>query len=1162
MSTLHLHLLGTFDIRCDDEALLLPPTLKAQSLLAYLALHRDRPQPRQRLAGLFWGDRPERKARHSLATALWLIRRCFPHEQVILSDPHTVQFDPHTALWLDVEEFEHRASEEDLSSLQAAADLYRGDLLDGFYDDWIISERYRLEALYLDVLARLMAAYETAGNHEAALAAALRLLDKDLLREDAHRLAMRAYCRLGQRNAALEQYRRSREIVQAELGTEPMAETTELYQAILEGRFEIEEVLEAVPAAAPHEMPARPARTPLDAVAASPLVGREEELTFLQRCWQEAQAGQGRLLLIGGEAGVGKSRLIQEFADRLRWQGTRVLWGRCYQFERLLPYQPIAEALQSALPTLTPDLASNMPAWVLGEVARLTPEVLELPAPAQHEGRPALQLPPAIRSDQERARLFDGVARFLMELSRHGALLIVLEDLHWATETTLQLLHYLVRHLSGHPVLLLGSHRTEEIGLQHPFRKLKEELSRQGLVELLPLPPLSAQAVEELVVEMSGAGEAVVPLARRLHRKTEGNPFFIVETVKALFETGVLRLEQDAWQGDFARLSEADLPLPAGVSEIIRGRVRRLDDDSRAMLGQAAVIGREFDFDVLNALRGEAEEATLTVIERLLRHRLIAEGTGAMGRDYAFTHHLIQEVIYADLPQRRRQHMHGRVAEVIQEIYAVEAETLAGELAFHFRQGRRPAEALAWMEQAAAQARQRYAIEEAVAYYGQALALTREVQAGPERESALLRGRAEAHLLGSAFDQARADLEEALALAKQTGDERAQAESLLLLADLHAQVGEFDVTVVAARQAHTLAEACRDERLAGIALRFEGQGLYFQGQSRRAIACAERACESLAQAGAIEEEGWGHVLLATTHLDLLGEFDAAHRHLSMAHNLFEESGCIHGRILADHIAGNAFLREGDYQSAVEQYARAVADARRIGHSAQEAVELAHLAISQAQLGDLDAAERDARACRDLSRRLGMTLWEAYGTYWLGHVAHERGDLAAARKLMEESLSLATQSGYHIGMAFTKSHLSHLHRDLGTPSDLRQALTYAEAACELACQVGSPVEQMRALSNQAMAHLALGRLAQALSLSEQAVALAGQASAEDFSQELLFNHARVLRANGQTEAARRYLDQAHAELMNKAARIRDPRLKRSFLENVHVNREILAAFEAI
>ena len=763
MSTLRLYFLGTLDIRHDDQQLPKPPTLKSQSLLAYLILHRQRPQPRDRLVGLFWGDRPERKARRSLSTALWHIRRCLPHEGLILSDPQAAQFDPQSDLWLDVQEFEAQVSRDDTASLQSAVALYRDDFLDGFYDDWIINERYRLGTLFLDALARLMGRHERKGEHQAALAIATRLLGHDPLREDAHRLAVRAYCRLGQRNAALEQYRSCREVVLEELGAEPMVETTELFQAILEGRIEIGRVpIAPIPVVKP-SVPS--GRSPLDVIAPSKLVGREQEMAFLHQCWQRAQAGQGGLALISGEAGVGKTRLVEEFANRLRWQGVRVLWGRCYEFERLLPYQPIAEAVRTVLRTLTPDELASFPAWTLGEVARLVPEVSEI--------QPGLGATPSPEGDQEEARLFAGLARLLAELSSRGAILIVLEDLHWASESTLGLIHYLARHLADHPVLTVGTLRPEEVRLEHPLFDLRRRLTREGLARPLRLPRLSPEAVEAMVVEMSGAGEAVLSLAERLYQETEGNPFFLMEIVKALFETKVVYLEEGTWQGDFARISEGELPLPASVSEAIQARAQRLEEDAQEALRLAAVLGREFDFDLLHAVWGRGEEATLEALDDMLRHRLIDEGTGAMGRDYAFTHHKIQEAIHAGMPRRRQQHAHARVGAAMETLYGSEAEALAGELAFHFEQARQldkrlTEKAITYLLLAGDRARTLYALQEAIDHYQQALALLKQ-QGEYERAARTLMKLGLTYHTAFDFPQARQTYQESFALWQRAG---------------------------------------------------------------------------------------------------------------------------------------------------------------------------------------------------------------------------------------------------------------------------------------------------------------------------------------------------------------------------------------------------------
>lgn len=725
MSPLQLFLLGPLDIRCGGEQLPRPPTLKSQSLLAYLALHRQSPLPRERLAGLFWADRPERRARRSLTTALWHVRQCLPKDDGLLSDSHTVQLNPRMELWLDAAEFESLVSRGDLPSLESAVALYQGDLMDGFYDDWVVGERYRIQALYSEALARLMAGLEARGAYSQALGTGMRLLHHDPLREDAYQLTMRAYCRLGQRNAALEQYRRCHEVVEQELNAEPMVETKELYQAILDGHFEVGSVIEAVaPATAHVELPPRPGQDPFDPIARSPLVGRDAEMAFLQDCFEGVRSGNGCLVLVDGEAGVGKTRLMEEFADRLRWQGVRVLWGRCYEFERVLPYQPLSEALQTVLSSMAATELESLAPRMLVELSRLVPELLErLPRLDAHAS-----LPP----DQEQPRLFEGVAQFLAGLSASSTLAVVLDDLHWATESTLEMVHYLVRHLSDQRLLIVGTLRPEAAGPDSLLGAFQRHLGREERLHSLPLAPLTPQAVEAMVVGMSGSGDAVVPLARRLFTETEGNPFFLVESVKGLFEAGMLSLEGGSWGGDFLRVSAADLPLPTGVREVILDRVRRLDRDSRQALRVAAVLGREFDSDLLAATWNKGEDATLEALDVLLRRGLIGEGSGILGRDYTFHHHMIRETVYARIPLRQRQHLHARAGKAMESLYSSNLAAMAGELAFHFDQGRHAdnslaPEAVAYLLSSGDQARLAYAHREAIDYYLRALALQKEL---------------------------------------------------------------------------------------------------------------------------------------------------------------------------------------------------------------------------------------------------------------------------------------------------------------------------------------------------------------------------------------------------------------------------------------------------
>ena len=737
---LQVRCLGRLSLRCCEAPegaasdLPLPATLKAQSLLAYLVAHRDRPQGRDHLAEIFWGDRPEHNARRSLATALWQIRRCLPGDDFLLADTANVQLNPHRAFWLDVAEFEKlartRIAPAHVSALQQAVALYRGEFLDGFYDDWVLSERYRLESLYCHALAGLMAAREAFGEHEAVLAVALRLLEQDSLREDAHRAAMRAYCRLGQRQAALAQYGRCQEMLRAELGIEPMAETLALRQAIVEGRL----------ACAPGTTVAAPAppqrrelaRHPLDAAGQIPLVGREQELAFLADGWQAALRGECSLLLVSGEAGVGKTRLVQEFADQQRWLGSRVLAGRCYEFERLLPYQPVTEVLRSLPPAVVAAVSATLPEWVIAQVARLAPDIF---------GRePALSgtntAPQGVQGEAQE-RLFEAVSRFLAQLAGQTPLLLVLEDLHWATDSTLQLLHYLARAVVAQPVLIVGTLRPEAIPPAHPLATLGRRLERDGLARRLHLPRLSAAAVASLIDRMSGDGSAIGPLAERLYRETEGNPFYLTETVKALFEQGAIRVEAGAWRADYAALGRGRLPLPASVSETIAARVGRLSDEAQDAVRVAAVAGREFDFDLLREAWGKGEEATLAALDDLLRQRLVTEAVGTAGSDYAFTHHKIQEVVYEGLPRHRRLYLHGQVGLALERSLRANAGTV--ELAWHFEQARQldaglTGKATTYLLQAGRQAERQSANREALSYYQRGLDILHSLPETPLRQ--------------------------------------------------------------------------------------------------------------------------------------------------------------------------------------------------------------------------------------------------------------------------------------------------------------------------------------------------------------------------------------------------------------------------------------------
>ncbi len=357
------------------------------------------------------------------------------------------------------------------------------------------------------------------------------------------------------------------------------------------------------------------------------------------------------------------------------------------------------------------------------EIFKLVPELVS--------SYPGVIPQPVLPSNQEQARLFEGVNRFLSDLSQPNGLLMILEDLHWAADSSLELLHYLVRKLASWPILILGTCRPEELGRNHPLRTFQGELKRDGLIQDLDLKPLSLDDLEAIVSSMSGQEDAILPLSRRLYQETEGNPFFLMETIKALFENQSLCIDEGLWTGDFNRISANQFPLPANLSEAVRHRIQRLDDATREAVSIASVIGREFDFTLLKDAWGRDEEQTLRALEDLFRRRLVEEGSGSMSRDYAFTHHKIQEVIYSDIPHRQRCQVHARIGSILEHAGSEYLYENAGELAFHFYQSRDISKeysekAILFLLQAGDQARMMYAHKEASGYYNQALELLKK----------------------------------------------------------------------------------------------------------------------------------------------------------------------------------------------------------------------------------------------------------------------------------------------------------------------------------------------------------------------------------------------------------------------------------------------------
>jgi DNA-binding SARP family transcriptional activator len=712
MGRLTFRLFGGFEARRSAGPPVLPPN-KARALLAYLACTPGQPHARDQIAALLWGDKEEKQARHSLRQVISAIRKAFPDEspECLLLEADTIALEP-SAMEVDVAAFDQFVSDGSPSALEQAAAIYRGDFLAGLdvkeemFEEWLMRERERLRELALDASAKLLSHQLKNNLDEAAIQTGLRLLALDPLQESVHQILMKLYSRNGRRGAALMQYQRCVEVLQRELGIEPELETKQFYQEILQrasGEFPVE-----VPQFCPSDRARRkPRRAPLEVRRPDALlIGREPEIARLRQAMREARKGCGQTIFISGEAGIGKSRLVEELGAETTKEGGLALVGRSYEIERVLPFAPWNNALRGSKVFEEPEIVQSLsPIW-RAELARLFPEL----------GEPGLEVSAAPESA---VRVFEAVAHLLDCLASRQPVLLVLEDLHWSDEMSLRLFSFLSHRIPDRSVLLVGTAREEEVSEAPLLSQLLQELERNRQVISFTLSPLSREETGTLVRRLGQARieESVLTrLEQGVWASSEGNPFIVVETMRALQEGDGLEIQ-------------SSVPLPEQVRVVVAQRLERLSDRAKYLVAVAAIIGREFDYIVLQRAAALGEREAAEGVEELVRRRVVH----GVGERFDFIHDRIREVAYGQILVPRRKFLHGLVARALEEVYADNLEPHYAALGVHYRAGGVREKAVEYLKLAGQQAVQQSAHNEAVSHFTAALELLYTLPDTPER---------------------------------------------------------------------------------------------------------------------------------------------------------------------------------------------------------------------------------------------------------------------------------------------------------------------------------------------------------------------------------------------------------------------------------------------
>lgn len=812
MSHLALYLFGPPRMERDGVVVNVD-TRKAVALLAYLAVTRQR-HSRDALAGLLWPEYDQPHARATLRRTLSALNKALAGGWLDV-DRETVGLDQRSSFWLDIDEFHAHLAEcrthnhpstatcpACLGPLSHAAQLYRDDFMAGFslhdssnFDDWQFFQADSLRRELASVLERLVQCHSALADYEAAVGYARRWLTLDRLHEPAHRALMQLYAWSSQRTAAIYQYQECVQILEQELGVVPLEATTELYQAIKANQAPPPPTQAAISGASSSPngfhireedsddllapMPSQPLR------AGYPLVGRAVEWTLLTRLYTNVSAN-GHLVMIEGEAGIGKTRLAEDFVEYARQAGAVVLASRCYEGETSLAYGPIVSGLRAAIAQQPAQVwQERVPAHWASEVARLLPELTAF--------YPALPPAPPLDGPGAQIRFFEGLRQMLLALcqrERGPAGVLYIDDVHWADSASLEVLSYLVRRLRELPLFLLLTYRNTQLASTRLHHILSEAQRPDRYATILSLERLNQDTIKELI-------QAVTPvtiepphgLVERLYQETEGLPFFLIEYLTAMTQ-GVLAIEDTDWS------------LPGGVRDLLHSRLSAVKEPNWQLLSTAATIGRSFDFDTLREASGRSEEETVAALEEFISQGLIKEiqsssgasigtlTTGPLGATneerltYDFSHEKLRSLVYEETSQARRRLLHRRIAEVLVARNRNQRTLgqFAGQIAHHYHMAGNDGPAAEYFRQAGERARELYAHTEALAHFRAALIL------GYPDSAQLLEAIGDLHTFLGEYGAALKSYEKAAAL--ENGYALARIEHKL--GSVHERRGEWD----------------------------------------------------------------------------------------------------------------------------------------------------------------------------------------------------------------------------------------------------------------------------------------------------------------------------------------------------------------------------------
>ncbi len=1123
---------------------------KALPLLARLLLVGE-PLRRDEVAFTLWPDLPEENARTNLRRHLNHIAVALPSRDPpwIFADSGALRWNGGADAWIDVCEFERLVATP--HGRDAAVELYTGDLLQELDDEWLAARRDHLRSIFVDALAALVV--EARGRNDAATSArfAQRILDADPWREGAVRTLMALRAESGDRAGALAVYESFRSRLYDELGVEPMPDTIGLHAAI-----ERNAALPTIPSVG--------ADVGTDAGGA-PFVGRQAEMDALRAASDRAASGTGSLVFVGGEAGIGKSRLVAEFALLAETRGARVLWGTTTSPESR-PYQPLAEALRVALPLVE---ALALPPTTIALLARLLPELA---------ARQAIPLLAELDAHEARARLFTTLTTTFAALAVGRPLVVVLEDLHWAGAATIALAEAVAVELQHLRVLIVATHRDHELSADHPLVAARRRLLEGGHASQFALDRLGVDAVAKILATIPALADTGRASAADIHAASEGNPLFAIELMRDALE---------------AEPGEHPVPLPSRLAETIASRVVRLSEDARFVLDVASVIGPAFDLDTIRNVTGWSEAQIGAATDELIERHVVREAGRQSRFDLAFTHHLIAATVYAGIEPGATVRWHRRTAHAAERVYRDRLDEVAQFVAGHYERGGEAEQAARHYLRAAQAALSLYAYDDAQALARRGLALTPSAQIARDltllcetasdrigdRESQRRALQSLAEMAQTtddtavvctilqrriAFHQRVADqkleaelISELERVAIDAGNVEWQAAALEARAEFRQNAGDRDAARSLAARAVELYEAIGNPRGLFGALTLQAGLAAYLGDHAEGKRCVERAKQILGPSAdptqALRLLGC-EMAVAFYAQDYGREARAATELLALATTVGDRSA----QSSAHHALGIALYRFGEIGSAREHLAAGIDICRATGWLRRLGSMLSSLAALEIEAGRLALAERLVDDLEDTAHNVGdWPLGDALVLSNRAEIALARGDVVEMLAHTSDYLDLAPTVLKAKALVVGQFLYGRALRRLGHSAEAFAALVECRRGVR---EFGMPRDEVNVVAELALATLSERGPTEALARAEEALALIEGKHVSMFATvRALWFSAQVCRVAGDDDRADQLLRRAYERRQATIHQYPDEESQNACAA-LAINVEVNAAFE--